>query len=186
MAGPVEEKGVWNKKEWLPSLVASSIYLGAVPETLPGQGDVCWIPVDILSRVIVEIVEADVSDSNDEREEVCARYYHLVNPQEGSWGALVPVLGEYYSLKKGDGGREMEIVSFGEWVERLERSAEREDVDVQRNPAVKLLDAYRGMRNGGDVIRLDTREARRKSESMRGLKGVDEEWMRLWLEQWEF
>ncbi|KAH7312108.1 hypothetical protein BKA65DRAFT_600962 [Rhexocercosporidium sp. MPI-PUGE-AT-0058] len=32
--GSVSDSGIWNKKEWLPSIIASSKYLGILPESL--------------------------------------------------------------------------------------------------------------------------------------------------------
>lgn len=34
IAGPVKDQGIWNEWEWLPSLVLSSLHVGAVPDSL--------------------------------------------------------------------------------------------------------------------------------------------------------
>lgn len=34
IAGPVKGQGIWNEWEWLPSLVLSSLHVGAVPDSL--------------------------------------------------------------------------------------------------------------------------------------------------------
>lgn len=60
VAGPVNaggNGGFWNKQEWLPSLIASSKYLRKIPESLGPSDSIDWIPVDILSRVLVELLE---------------------------------------------------------------------------------------------------------------------------------
>lgn len=60
VAGPVNMDGTcgfWKKQEWLPSLIASSKYLRKIPESLGPSDSVDWIPVDILSRVLVELLE---------------------------------------------------------------------------------------------------------------------------------
>lgn len=44
IAGPTTEYGVWNKQEWLSSLIATSKTLGKVPTDL-GNMPVDWIPV---------------------------------------------------------------------------------------------------------------------------------------------
>ncbi|KAL8650328.1 MAG: hypothetical protein Q9226_005189 [Calogaya cf. arnoldii] len=64
VAGPVETNqsgGCWNKQEWLPSLVASSRKLGKLPDSLGPNDVIDWIPVDVLSGVLVELMEASVS-----------------------------------------------------------------------------------------------------------------------------
>lgn len=44
LGGPTTEKGIWNKQEWLPSLLATSKTIGQIPQTL-GQVPINWIPV---------------------------------------------------------------------------------------------------------------------------------------------
>lgn len=56
VAGPTATAGEWPRKEWLPSLIVSSIYLGKVPESLGPRLDIVdWIPVDKLAEAIVEL-----------------------------------------------------------------------------------------------------------------------------------
>lgn len=65
IAGPVRSKdigGSWNKQEWLPSLIASSKYLGQIPNSLGSSSAIDWIPVDVLSRVLVELLENSGTD----------------------------------------------------------------------------------------------------------------------------
>lgn len=45
IAGPVSDNGIRNKQEWLPSIIASSKYLGVLPESLAGMDSVDWVPV---------------------------------------------------------------------------------------------------------------------------------------------
>lgn len=44
IGGPTTEKGMWNKQEWLPSLVATSKTVGKIPTSL-GSVSVQWVPV---------------------------------------------------------------------------------------------------------------------------------------------
>jgi len=63
IAGPLHLPGQWNRNEWLPSLVASSLHIGALPQTLGAQtasltragGEIDWVPVDILATIIAEL-----------------------------------------------------------------------------------------------------------------------------------
>ena len=52
---PPNEMGGWNKKEWFPSLLASSLTLGCLPRTLGAAEEVSWVPVDVVAGVIVEL-----------------------------------------------------------------------------------------------------------------------------------
>ena len=51
ISGPVgTEKGMWNKREWFPSIVTSSKYLGVIPDFLGVMNNVKRIAVDLLSK----------------------------------------------------------------------------------------------------------------------------------------
>lgn len=55
----LSQKGVWNKREWLPSIIASSKYLGPL-----GPLDVVdWVPVDNMARILVEVLTASYATS---------------------------------------------------------------------------------------------------------------------------
>ena len=56
IAGPTTKAGSWHKTEWFPSLIASSKFMGMVPETLGAMDRVDWIPVDVLAQIIVELL----------------------------------------------------------------------------------------------------------------------------------
>jgi len=99
----------------------------------------------------------------------------------------VPVIQEYYSQTSSESkGQEIEAVPFEEWVDKLEASGNDTNVDVNKNPALKLLEFFQGMRLGGASARLDMKGTSERSATMRALKPVNGEWMRLWLEQWRF
>ena len=183
IAGPVDpsKPGMWNKQEFMPSLIASVPVLGVVPRLPSGQDDVAWIPVDILSRVMIELVEGDCKF-----EEQWTKYYHLVNPKTVKWDDFVPVIQEHFSQAPQGERKGINAVSTTEWLQLLEESAKGKYVDVARNPAVKLLDFYRALSRDNIVSLLDTEKAKKASKTMWGLDPVKAEWMKLWLKQWNF
>jgi thioester reductase-like protein len=186
IAGPVYiqgKGGVWNKSEWFPSLVSSCGYLGVVPDSLPGHSDVRWVPVDRVAEIVRDLVVGDCLSLGKEGNEAWTRYYHVCNPREGNWGDLVGIVKSYLERKL---GKEVKVVGFGEWVERLEDSVGKEE-DVERNLGVKLLNFYRGMRDAGkrNVV-MDTKETQKKSRVMTELDVVNGNWMKLWLERLDF
>jgi thioester reductase-like protein len=44
IGGPTTEKGMWNKQEWVPSLIATSKTITQIPSSL-GSVSVQWVPV---------------------------------------------------------------------------------------------------------------------------------------------
>lgn len=57
IAGPDTQKGMWNKQEWLPSIIATSKALKKIPKSL-GTFPIQWIPV------VCKIFDNPLSDSN--------------------------------------------------------------------------------------------------------------------------
>jgi thioester reductase-like protein/acyl carrier protein len=120
----------WNRTEWLPSLVLSSRYLGAVPAELGVMDQVDWVPLDEVARVVVELsfelsgrfaVEekggyggseigggGDVGggvDGGDVGGGNGLEVFHCVNPSPIAWRDLVPVVVRELSTSLGSGKR---------------------------------------------------------------------------------
>jgi thioester reductase-like protein len=181
VAGPRAEQGQWNPREWLPTLIRSSVFLGLLPNQLGVLGNLGWAPVEDIAGVVLEVTTGQ--DGN-------GGYFHAVNPNLPDWeGVIVPAVTEFY------GSRIERVVSLQEWVEALEKSAVGE-VDLEKNPGVKLLDTYRlaalASAKGADgeapivsggFATVRTEEA---SKTMRRMEPVTAELMKRWCKQWQF
>lgn len=178
IAGPRGEKGMWNRQEFIPSLIASSVYLGVLPDSLGPQQEIAWTPVEDISGLILDI--AGITDPKPLSE--INGYFHGVNPSETNWSVLAPAAKNFY----GDG---MKIISLEEWVERLEASAKDKDVDVERNPGIKLVDTYRGLLESaktGRVMRFSMERTKGHSPTIREAGPVTPELMVNWCRQWGY
>ncbi|KND91935.1 Carboxylic acid reductase [Tolypocladium ophioglossoides CBS 100239] len=95
IAGPRGRKGLWNKQEFMPSLVASSVYLGVLPEHLGPGEEVDWLPIEDVAGLILDVsgvtVPTPVADISG--------YFHAVNPAKTTWGELAPALLAYYEAR---------------------------------------------------------------------------------------
>ncbi|KAF4553644.1 AMP-binding enzyme-like protein 20 [Elsinoe fawcettii] len=178
LAGPVNEGGVWNTQEWLPSIIKSSGEMGKLPGNLVNMETVDWVPVDVAANVMVELaLEGRVDEKLHERE----RWFHLVNPRTVGWKKLWPVVKQYYKEK----GKELEVVEFGEWLRALEdMPATREN--AERVPGLKLLDFYEGLAAPQGLPRLATDQTEAASSTLRDLGPVTYDMMKQWLDQWGF
>ena len=56
IAGPMSRQGQWNKQEWVPSAITTSISMGKVPITM-GEWRVDWIPVVCLFFFFLKILK---------------------------------------------------------------------------------------------------------------------------------
>lgn len=176
IGGPESENGMWNKQEWLPTIIASSAYLGVLPEDLGSMQTVDWTPIEGIAKMVLEVSGIT---SRVPIEEVNG-YFHGVNPSKTSWTPLAQAVKEFY------GGRIKRLVPFSEWVDTVEKSHAKTD-DANKNPAVKLLDTYREMSKGGQRhVNMDMTRTKKYSKTMREMKAVTPDLMKHWCSQWGF
>jgi thioester reductase-like protein len=191
IAGPVQSSsGCWNTQEWFPSLVASSKYLGMLPESLGKLDSIDWIPVDILALIIVQLLELihdNVSNQGQSETRPSPAVYNLVNPKVTEWGALFPAVQDELG-----GESKVRIVPLEEWVQALENSAsENHGYIVAENPAVKLLDFFKILGKGASryaetsKLRYEVGRLVRDSPRAAKLGPVSPKWIRLWMKQWK-
>ncbi|KAK1976536.1 thioester reductase domain-containing protein [Colletotrichum cereale] len=177
VAGPASEHGVWNRQEWLPTIVASSKHLGVLPGDLGAMTTVNWTPIEGIANLVLEVsgVAAPVPL------EAVDGYFHGVNPRTVPWEDLAGAVRSHY----GDGVIR-DVVPFAEWVRILEESASSTD-DMDRNPGIKLLDFYRDVASaGGQGVELSMERTTRSSRTMREMRAVTPELMQNWCRQWAF
>ncbi|KAL3417973.1 thioester reductase domain-containing protein [Phlyctema vagabunda] len=195
VAGPVQQElGMWNKHEYIPSIMVSSAHLGVFPETFPSRDNIDWLPVDKLSQILVEILDSASKDESDDEaiadvesnEPHGAKTYHVVNPHTASWSAdLSGHLKTAYSTGT------VTPVPFDSWLEKLKDSVEEAEtsgnIDVEHNPAMRLVDFYEGAATASAEKgrrKLPTDASERASKTLRELGPLDGSWLRNWMVQW--
>ena len=179
LAGPVTEQGVWNKQEWLPSIVASSKEIGKVPRNLGNMDTVDWVPVDAAAQVLLDLAFNTQIDEKLQRQHLA--FYHLVNPKTESWKVLAPAVQQHFKAKN----VELEAVDFKDWLEALKALPVTKE-NAERVPGLKLIDFYEGLAAAQGLPRLATDSTAATSDTLRNLGSVDEGMVRKWLEQWDF
>ncbi|KAK0707252.1 hypothetical protein B0H67DRAFT_612024 [Lasiosphaeris hirsuta] len=180
VGGPMRGGGVWNRHEWLPSLIASSKVLGRIPRALGRHNDVVtWLPVDVAAEAVRDLALAGGKAGEE------AECFNVVNPRAVEWAELVAAVQKFYSARE---GRTIEQVSLGEWLDELNRVDATDDADkVERFPALKLLDFFQGLNaDGGVEYTFSTDRAVEKSPAMAGSRPIDGGLMEKWLEGWAF
>ncbi|CAG8197552.1 unnamed protein product [Penicillium salamii] len=178
IGGPTTREGMWNKQEWLPSLIATSKTIKKIPSSL-GSGTVQWVPVDqfrqdITAKVITDIVRSRRATQDGER---CAAF-HIVNPETANWQSLLPAVIEYFDA---------EPVPLTQWIKTLESLINPTETDLQDKPALKILDFFRTIAMGDESGPwTETTKAQEASNTLRRLEAVDASLMKNWMEQWDF
>ncbi|KAI1085430.1 acetyl-CoA synthetase-like protein [Whalleya microplaca] len=190
VAGPARQPGIWNRAEWLPSLVASSLYLGCLPDNLGAQfSEVDWMPSDLLAEVVVDL--AAKSGHPESKTSPGADVFNLRNPKTTTWVKLLPAITDAAREKQ---GQVPEIVSPATWLARLQESmtvatkGDKSDLAtvVITNPALKLLEFYRDSLWGSDVASppMLVEQAVSASPTLRDMPAVGLDWMRKWVDEW--
>ncbi|TCD63228.1 putative NRPS-like protein biosynthetic cluster [Steccherinum ochraceum] len=171
--------GAWNTSEWFPSLVRSSVYLGALPELEEGL-TVSWIPADSAARALLDMRGA-LSNSEP-------TYFHLAHPRPVFVKIVLDAASKHLQLP---------LVPLAEWVDRLKRSAEAfgegsEQEMTKINPGLKLAGMYEAAVTansteafGAPVIDTVKAEGGAKSLNMGELKDLSIEDVASWLGYWK-
>lgn len=181
IAGPVyKHGGMWNKQEWIPSLLESSKKMGCLPSNIGAFRTLSWVPVDYLADVIVELAGLDGSSSASE-DNSTVQVYHAVNPHALHWEDLTSTIAAFLKIPSD------KVVPWSQWVEALRK---REGTDgMETIPGLKLLDFYSSLdqENGGtakEMPLVSTKNATARSKTLAALEPVGKEWMTIWLKQW--
>jgi hypothetical protein len=178
-------------------IIVSSAYLNVFPETFPSRDHIDWLPVDKLSKILVEILSSASHPSNrqelpgeedsnplDRVGAVGTKMYHVVNPHAASWSAdfAAEVLDAYP-------GSLVQPVPFEEWVQRLKATAEEaendKNIDIERNPAIRLVDFYSDAISAKKSQRiLPANASTEASKTLRELGPLSRGWLENWMVQW--
>ncbi|KJZ74077.1 hypothetical protein HIM_06526 [Hirsutella minnesotensis 3608] len=181
ISGPSGAKGSWNKHEFFPSLVASGVHLGALPEHLGARQRVDWLTIEDMASSVLDI--AGVTSRTPVSE--IHGYFHAVNPCATEWTELAQAAKEFY------GPKIKKLVPLEEWVAMLEASAsDAKGSDLESNPSVKLLDTHREMlvayQAGIKPVCFETKRATKYSSAMQNMQAVTPRLMQHWCSQWDF
>ena len=173
IAGPSTAKGgVWNKAEWLPTLIQTSKALGCIPDNLPV---VNWIPVDHLAHIILELTTADISARR-------GQIYNLVNPNTVEWSSLLPPIQSYFQPSTA-----LSLVSMEKWMHSLQAAGQADNKDyLAAIPAAKIINFYADMALEEKKMVYETGHGVKASHSMATLGPVTKDLMRFWLEGWAY
>ena len=195
IAGAAKHSGIWNKAEWFPSMIISSVQIGAIPDSLGSTFDrIDWVPIDLLADILVELAleRGQPAASITILETQHADVYHPLNPHTTTWTSLRAIVLDELSSHT---AKPIEVVPLREWVAKVRKEAESmvdggENVNIedalQRNPAAKLIDFFDDLASSEQVStnQLEFSETLNSSKAMQGLEPIKDEWMRKWIREW--
>ncbi|KAF2873104.1 hypothetical protein BDV95DRAFT_490710 [Massariosphaeria phaeospora] len=175
----------WNRQEWFPSLVISSLHIRALPDTLgclESSKDIRWIPVNSVARILLEV--SDIQHSTEAN-----TTFHIVHPKPSRWTELLPTVN--YALNKivsEKGGPLVEVVSYREWVMRLRAISNVGSFDgeaLTANPAVKLLPFFESVLSKKSSLgTFELGQSMASSSTMRTLQPLEKDCLEAWVNGW--
>ncbi|KAI0164070.1 hypothetical protein GGR57DRAFT_489736 [Xylariaceae sp. FL1272] len=183
---------IWNRAEWLPSLVISSArVLNCLPDNLgPSFSEVDWVPSDLLGSVATDIAFASEASAAGDG----AVVFNVRNPQITAWSSLVPSIQEVVNERY---ARDVQVVSSEEWLTRLRESDRGNHADAVKdqeltvnNPGLKLVDFYRNslwpqeQRGTTSQPPMVISRSVEVSDTLRDMPGVSPTWMQKWVREW--
>ncbi|KAF5867602.1 putative nrps-like enzyme protein [Botrytis fragariae] len=185
IAGPAYTFGVWNKSEWMPSLVVTSYNMGFLPENLGSdEMKLDWVPIDILSSSLLDIAfnhESKASDSG-------ARVFHPLNQAPTTWNNLLPIILD--TLNSSNPKFTVTTIPYTVWLQKL-KDTTRENASstteleemLEKYPAIKLLEFFETLPETKWSDK-DVGKSIEASVHLKGLKGIEGAWMKRWVEGW--
>jgi len=182
IAGPVSvAAGAWPAREWVPTLLRGSQYLGALPRTLGLHDAVDWIPVDAVAEIAVEVTEYFVELAGSAPDRAAgATVFNVANPATVPFAELIPHLFDF--------GVASRTVSGDEWLRLLQQSAAASLRAGKRTPpGAKLLVFYQRILEGNKPsTETVTSNLEMASATARNLQPVNKRWLRRWLGDWGY
>jgi thioester reductase-like protein/acyl-CoA synthetase (AMP-forming)/AMP-acid ligase II len=185
ISGDASRKCGWNRREWFPSMVASSLYLRALPNTL-GCGEngkeVAWTPVDAAAKILHELFMTSLDPGGNV-------IFHMVHPRPTAWAELLPtILAALNKAVTRRGGFQVEVVDYHEWFNRLQSSFDADVADdeaLSANPAVKLLPFFESLLSNEDLTgNFDVSRSTASSKTMQSLGSIRADCLEAWINGW--
>lgn len=198
IAGAANHSGIWNKNEWFPSMIISSVQIGAIPDSLgPMFDEIDWVPIDLLADILLELALERSSSAKQytASEKQHADVYHPLNPIKMTWTELrnVILLELSQQMKK-----QIEVLPLRTWIAKVRKEAESTvdhskrtdsaslEAALRSNPAAKLLDFFEHLAASEKVSinHLDFSETLKLSKGMQRLEPIKYEWISKWIREW--
>ncbi|KAF2203122.1 ochratoxin A non-ribosomal peptide synthetase [Delitschia confertaspora ATCC 74209] len=200
VAGAARTASGWNRQEWLPSLVTSSGFIGALPETLGDiptdwEETVNWVPIDQLANVVVELALDSHATNRDDDTNRDTSVFQIVHPNPVSWSSVLTPVKKILQESSSSSQVPIKIVPYADWLSTLKAmSIEAETVGsvdaetiARKNPAMKLLEFYETLQeqgNRGLRTKLSMEKTMGSSKALRELEPLRDEWITGWVKEW--
>lgn len=180
----------WPSRDWFPTLLRCSKFMGYLPDTLAKASRIDWIPVDILAEIIVDEVvyqsQPRPATSDPKLMDNNIIYRHLVNPKSCHYTDLLPVLQR--RVIRAD-NRPCKTISLDQWTKELEGYCLQtiQLPNGQGPPGMELLQFFQDLSKTSehDSIILETKKTVEALPRLGSLSVVCDGSLDSWLDAWK-
>ncbi|KAG9118738.1 hypothetical protein FRC07_006609, partial [Ceratobasidium sp. 392] len=133
--------GAWSKTDWVPSLVASSLAIGHLPDAI---GVVSWIPLDVAAKTLLEVCQSPAKDFPS--------VVHVVHPQPVQWSGIMRAFAQATQTLT---GQNLLLLPLGKWNQMVVEAASSCDpVSArQRFPSTAIQATFDAISKADSLIR---------------------------------
>ncbi|RYP71484.1 hypothetical protein DL771_004739 [Monosporascus sp. 5C6A] len=164
VGGPTRgSPGTWADQPWISALLRTAKTLKSIPSQV---APIDWVPVDTAAAMLHNLI---LEPANG-----VLRVYNIYPAQPRLWEHLAAVFRERHDIT--------EVIPLSQWVKKLRNIVDPSPEDVDRMPALKLLDHYSAFGNGVTGIAVATENADMVSRVH--IPVVGDDMLRSWLQDW--
>ncbi|KAI0416363.1 hypothetical protein F5X98DRAFT_388112 [Xylaria grammica] len=164
IGGPAERHaGEWADQAWLSSIARTAKTLGCLPSQV---ASVDWIPVDSLAKILHGFAV------NSEPQAL--QFYNVCHPRPQPWDLFLRVLRKRLGVQS--------VVPLRDWVKLLQDIGNQDMIDMDKMPAVKLLNYYKTLGGGTEGARYATDQAFKRVDFP--IPELEESLLDRWLTGW--
>ncbi|KAF8610848.1 acetyl-CoA synthetase-like protein [Ceratobasidium sp. AG-I] len=131
--------GSWSKTDWLPSMVASSISVGHLPDAV---GTISWLPLDAAATTLLDICSVGELPA----------VAHVVHPRPVQWSTMMASFAQVINNRT---KKNLLLLPLEEWNEKVAQASATADVasKYQHFPSVKIQSTVDGMSQADQLAR---------------------------------
>ncbi|KAI0532164.1 hypothetical protein GGR58DRAFT_491137 [Xylaria digitata] len=164
IGGPVElHAGEWADQAWLSSIARTSKILRCLPNQV---SSIDWIPVDSLATILHSFAV------NSEPQAL--QFYNICHPQPQPWDVFLRILQKRLDVQS--------AVPLRDWVKLLQDIGNQDTIDMDKMPAIKLLNYYETLGDGTEGARYATDQALKHVDFL--IPELKESLLERWLTGW--
>ncbi|KAI0081390.1 acetyl-CoA synthetase-like protein [Panus rudis PR-1116 ss-1] len=169
--------GAWNTTDWVPTIIKSSLAIGALPEL---NGSVSWIPMETTAQTIVDFVLSPASPPE---------VLNIIHPHPVPWNQIFRDAADVLGQK----GASLSLIPYEAWLSKIEeRSTNASAADLEQIPAIKLLAFLRQLvpsksganTEAGNLPSYSTQHSQQLSTALRNAPPLDRHQVELWIKYW--